>query len=116
MKNLPHQKPIRFVNKIVDKGIDFVVVSCSFPIQPTLAMFCEAAAQSSIVFSETDEIKLGFLVSLKNIEIIESLVSLEYEIKIKKEISLGLLQEYSFEIINSSKVCAKGNLIIKIEE
>ena len=61
MINLPHQKPVRFVNNIIDVEDDIALISCSFPTIPTLAMISEAAAQSSIAFSKDKEEKIGFL-------------------------------------------------------
>jgi hypothetical protein len=50
--NLPHQAPIRFVEKIIEKNEDFYLVACSFPYIPTLSMVSEAAAQSSAAFGQ----------------------------------------------------------------
>ena len=66
--NLPHQEPIRFANEVLSSSLNKISVSCKFPFSPTLAMACEAAAQSSAGFAqESSEPKIGFLVSLKEI-------------------------------------------------
>lgn len=116
MINLPHQKPVRFVNNIIDVEDDIALISCSFPTIPTLAMISEAAAQSSIAFSKDKEEKIGFLITLKEIELLNDVMSLDYKIKIKKEISLGSLNEFSFELINDNKIYAIGNFVVKLEE
>ena len=90
MKNLPHQKPIRFVEEIVKKDADYIFVSCSFPYSPTLPMICEAAAQSSIVFSQNEKPQIGFLLSLKDVELLKDCDILEFQIKIKKDTSFDL--------------------------
>ncbi len=60
-------------NKICRRGYkkdaDYIFVSCSFPYLPTLPMICEAAAQSSIVFSQNEKPQIGFLLSLKDVEL-----------------------------------------------
>lgn len=116
MKNLPHQKPIKFVNKIVQKDENNAVVSCNFPNFPTLAMICEAAAQSSSAFSKEQEPKIGFLVSLKNIELLKESDMLDFEIFIKKESSFDLLNEFSFEMINQNDIYAKGTFIVILQD
>lgn len=59
--NLPHEEPIRFANEVLNLSENRITVSCSFPFSPTLAMACEAAAQSSAGFAqESSEPKIGF--------------------------------------------------------
>jgi len=116
MINLAHQKPVKFIEDIIKMEYEVAYVSCTFPYTPTLAMIFEAAAQSSIVFSQEKEPKIGFLVSLKNIEFLKEPDILSFAIKIKKEINLGLLNEFSFELINESNIYAKGNFVIKLQE
>lgn len=116
MKNLPHQKPIKFVEKIIELNGDFAIVSCSFPNIPTLAMVCEAAAQSSIAFAKDKEPKIGFLVTLKDIELLKKSDSLVFLIKIKKENSFDLLSEFNFELINQNSIYAKGSFIVKLQD
>jgi len=70
---LPHQEPIRFVKELLEIDAAYAFVSCIFPHPPTLAMVCEAAAQSSAAFAQDDKnITMGFLVSLKDIELLNS--------------------------------------------
>mgnify|MGYP002660983821 FL=1 len=116
MKNLPHQKPIRFVEDIVKKDADYIFVSCSFPYSPTLSMICEAAAQSSIVFSQNEKPQIGFLLSLKDVELLKDCDILEFQIKIKKDTSFDLLNEFSFELINQNDIYAKGTFIVKLQD
>jgi len=116
MINLPHQKPVRFVEDIIKIEYEVAYVSCTFPYTPTLAMIFEAAAQGSIAFSQEKEPKIGFLVSLKNIELLKEPDLLFFTIKIKKEINLGLLNEFSFELINENNIYAKGIFVVKLQE
>jgi len=115
MINLLHQKPVRFVDDIIKMEYEIAYVSCTFPYTPTLAMIFEAAAQSSIAFSQEKEPKIGFLVSLKNIELLKEPDMLSLTIKIKKEINLSLLNEFSFELINENNLYAEGNFVVKLQ-
>lgn len=115
--NLPHQKPIKFVQEIIERQDQYNIVSCLFPSIPTLAMVCEAAAQSSASFSQsTEEEKIGFLVSLKNIELLKTLESLEYEIKIEKSFTFGIMSEFKFKLINNLNVYVEGTFAIALPD
>jgi hypothetical protein len=115
--NLPHEKPIRFVQKLIRDEEEKKLVNCEFPCIPTLAMICEAAAQSSVSFANTEEVKIGFLVSLKNIELLEELKTSEYLISITKGINLGDMNEYIFSLLDENeKKYASGSLIIVIQD
>lgn len=113
---LPHQEPIRFAQKILDKNEEFITVSCLFPYKPSLAMISEAAAQSSAAFAQGNKPLIGFLISLKNIEQITEFLKIEYEVRIKKEVSFGSMTEFSFEFLDNDKLCARGFLTIALQD
>ena len=113
---LPHQEPIRFVKELLEIDAEYAFVSCIFPHLPTLAMVCEAAAQSSIVFSQNEKPQIGFLLSLKDVELLKDCDILEFQIKIKKDTSFDLLNEFSFELINQNDIYAKGTFIVKLQD
>lgn len=112
--NLPHLEPIKFAKEIIEKRENYNIIFCSFPYPPSLAMVCEAAAQSSASFSLEKKIKEGFLVSLKNIELFDTLEDLDYEIKIEKSFTFGMMSEFKFQLNKESKVVANGTLTIAL--
>ncbi len=116
MKNLPHQKPIRFIEEIIKKDGDFFYISCTFAHHPTLPMICEAAAQSSIAFAQDEKPQIGFLLTLKDIELLKECDTLEFDIKIKKDTSFNDLNEFSFELMSQNDTYAKGSFIVKLEK
>lgn len=116
MINLPHQAPIKFVKELLEKNLKSATVTCSFPIKPTLPMVCEASAQGTIVFAKEDKLQKGFLISLKDVEQLESLDSNDYFIKIEESFNFGNMTEYYFELINDSKLYVKGSLTILIDD
>lgn len=114
---LPHEKPIRFVKSIIKKHQDEILLSCLFPYPPSLAMICESAAQSSAAFAnEEDSPKLGFLVSLKNIELIDTLLEQEAQVRIKKVLEFGQMSEFYFQLEENEKIYAVGNITIAMKE
>ena len=115
--NLPHQEPIRFAQNITKNEEEYKVVTCTFPYIPTLAMVSEAAAQSSASFAQdNDEVKVGFLISLKNIIKIKELEDCDYEIKIEKSFSFGSMTEFSFELIKNHQTFVTGSLTVTIPD
>lgn len=116
MINLPHQEPVKFVKELIKKDKNTLLVSCSFPYTPSLAMVCEAAAQSTAAFNEdSNEAKIGFLVSLKEIEQLKEFNQKEYLVKIEKSFDFGQMQEYKFELKSDFDVYAKGFITISIQ-
>ncbi|WP_428025203.1 hypothetical protein [Arcobacter sp.] len=116
MINLPHQKPIKFVKNIIKQKDNKAIISCSFPFLPTLSMICEASAQATIAFSPTKEdIKIGFLISLKNIEQLQELTQNEYLIELEKSFTFGSMTEFSFKLLNDNQLFAQGELTIALE-
>ena len=116
MKNLPHQEPIRFVDKLIEKNSEYALVSCKFYSVPTLAMICEAAAQSSIAFENSKDTKLGFLISLKDIKLKKMPNYKEFIIKISQTITFDTLSEFYFELIFEDEIYSEGSFIVKTED
>ena len=115
--NLPHQKPIRFAKSILKNEADYKIVSCVFPSIPTLAMVSEAAAQSSASYAQdNDAVKMGFLISLKNITLLKNLEECEYEIKIEKSFNFGIMTEFTFELMKDNHVYVSGSLTVAIPD
>lgn len=115
--NLPHQEPIRFANEVLSSSLNKISVSCKFPFSPTLAMACEAAAQSSAGFAqESSEPKIGFLVSLKEITLEKEMDFIDAIIEIEKTFDFGAMSEYSFELKNNDTTFVKGKITIALDE
>ncbi|QKF83499.1 hypothetical protein [Halarcobacter ebronensis] len=116
MINLPHQEPIRFVKELLSKDENFLTATCIFPYIPTLAMVCEASAQATAGFdTDSKQAKIGFLVSLKEIEKLKEFDKKEYLVKIEKSFAFGQMQEYKFELKSDTDVYAKGFITISIQ-
>ena len=112
--NLPHQEPIRFAKCVVTKEDTTAVVKVKFDSVPSLAMLVESAAQSSAAFS-LDNNKMGFLVTLKNIQLLSEPTSLEYDVKLTFEHQLETLTYFKFEVNHKIKSVATGIFVISLQ-
>jgi len=115
--NLPHGEYLLFAKECVERRGDYVVVHCIFPTNPTLAMFLEAAAQSTAGFNKKEDLKRGFLTIGKDIKILNNIVSKEYLIHVSKDIYLGRYHQFNFEVFDKEtelKV-VNGALTLQIE-
>ncbi len=111
--NLPHQEPIKFAKYIISSDDKQVTVRISFDTLPSLAMLVEAVAQSSAAFDEGSS-KMGYLVALKNIELIQKPSSLEYDAQLKSSHKIDQLNYFEFDILDKEVLIAKGEFIIAL--
>ncbi|MFT5835697.1 MAG: hypothetical protein ACI9RG_000590 [Sulfurimonas sp.] len=112
--NLPHQAPVRFAKYIISKDETCAIVRAEFESLPSLAMLVEAAAQSSAAFSDGEE-KMGFLVTLKNVKLLEKVEFLEYDIEVTFQHMLESLSYFSFEVKNQDSIIASGIFVIYVK-
>lgn len=112
--NLPHKDPIRFAKHAVSKDGDTYTVKVKFETVPSLPMIVEAAAQSSAAFDDGNS-KMGFLVTLKNIKLLEKPTALEYDVKVTSGAQIDSLTYFSFETFDNDLVIAKGTFIIALQ-
>ncbi len=108
---LPHQAPINFAKYVISKEENSAVVKIKFDYIPSLPMIVEAAAQSSAALSDAES-KMGFLVTLKNIELLEKLSSLEYDVKVLLEHQIEEFNYFNFEVNDRDILVANGIFII----
>ena len=55
-------------------------------------------------------------IDYKDVELLKDCDILEFQIKIKKDTSFDLLNEFSFELINQNDIYAKGTFIVKLQD
>lgn len=90
------------------------LVKVEFGSIPTLPMITEAAAQSSAAFGSSD-VSLGFLVTIKNVKLLQTPQALHYNVKIINEHNMGAMTYFSFEFLEEDVVIATGSFIIAVE-
>lgn len=111
---IPHIEPIRFVKHLISSSEEDALVEVEFDCIPTLGMLIEAAAQSSSGLTNNRlKGKAGFLVSLKNIKLIEKPQNKNYKVQISLDTKFGNLTYVSFKIIDLD-VVATGSLVVSI--
>lgn len=112
--NLPHRAPLNFAKHSISKENDTYTVQVAFDTIPTLAMIVEAAAQSSAAFGDGEN-KMGYLVTLKNIKLLEKPIALEYEVKVTSGAQVDALTYFTFETYDKELLVAKGTYIIALQ-
>jgi hypothetical protein len=112
--HLPHQDPIKFAKYVMSKSQNQALVKVEFESVPTLSMIVEAAAQASGAFGGSNT-GLGFLVSLKNIKLLEKPQKLHYKAKIINEHTMDSMTYFSFEFIQESSTIATGSFVITVQ-
>ena len=112
--NLPHLAPIRFAKYTISKEEKSAVVRVEFDSIPSLAMLVEAAAQSSAAFDQGDG-KMGFLVTLKNIKLLQEPKSLTYDVTVSSDHEMGQLTYFNFQTYDKDELIATGVFIVSLQ-
>jgi len=114
--NLPHKAPLIFAKEVLENKDKHVKVKCLFPQPPTLAMFIEAAAQSTAGFNEEGELAIGFLTMVRNIRRLAPLTHKAYFITVTKENEVGPYRKFFFSAycVISKKEVVTGNFTLMI--
>ncbi len=116
---LPHLDPLIFAKEVIKKEENFSRVLCEFKDIPNLAVFIEAAAQSSSSFVDSATPKRGFLATLKDVEQHKELDRLKYHVDLKLETKVGDFQQFYFEVHNledDTTAYISGNFTVVIQE
>lgn len=114
--SLPHIAPIKFVDLLLSADEKNASVKVSFEQLPTLGMLIEAAAQSSSgIKDEANNGRMGFLVSLKNIKLLQDIKSDEYVINVELVHKLNDFQSIEFKVVDNDEMIAKGTFAIILQ-
>jgi hypothetical protein len=77
-------------------------------------MLVEASAQSSAAFGDGNS-KMGYLVTLKNIKLLQKPNALEYVVEVTSGQSVDALTYFSFVVIDNDISVVKGTFIIALQ-
>jgi len=114
--SLPHTAPIKFVKELLQTDETSAIVKIAYEELPTIGMLIEAAAQSSAGISDEQNIgRMGFLVSLKNVKLLEEIKSYEYIAKIELVSKLDNFKSLKFNIFEDELMIAKGSFAIILQ-
>jgi len=116
---IPHIPPIRFVQSLLFADESNAQAKVEFPHNPTFGMMVEAAAQASsgILDNDKEKIQKGFLVTLKNIQLLEELQSKQYIFEIQLDSKIANFKYFSFNVLDNDKsLIMKGSFSIALEK
>lgn len=116
--NLPHLEPLLFAKKVIERSESSSIVLCEFPQIPTLPFFIEAAAQASASFSRDEEAKIGFLVTVKDVELLKTPEQKSYYFKLEAKSDLGTIKEFFFQAFaddGCKNLVSKGFITVVIQ-
>jgi len=118
--NLPHREPLIFAKEILSREQDTVQVRCEFNMLPTLAMFMEAAAQSSAAYNSNadNKVKIGFLTMANDVKLLGEIETLHFLFHLRKEVEAGPYKKFSFDVYEYNKQLkiVSGNFTLLIQE
>jgi hypothetical protein len=101
---LPHKKPLIFIGQLLEQNEIQVTFEASFPFFPTLAMFCEAAAQGTSFFPLSPHCNTGVVSSFRNIKLHSQLVECHFDITITLQHTFNDAYLFEFNALsNTSK-------------
>lgn len=113
---IPHIPPIRFVKSLISADVENASVEVGFETIPTLGMLVEAAAQSSsAILSDDSDVRIGFLVTLKNIKLLQKLKSTKYIVNVHLDHKLADFNSLSFSVIEDDDIVATGSFAIALQ-
>jgi hypothetical protein len=110
---LPHLAPVKFAKVILEKDNKKAKVLLEFPQVPSLAMLVEGAAQSSAAFRVNDT-ENAYLVSLKNIKLLQKPTQNDLSVIVVDEHRLDKMRYVGFEIFEQEVCVAQGTLVIAV--
>jgi len=113
---IPHVAPLRFVKERVSATLEDAVVKIGFDEVPSLGMLIEAATQSSsgIVNDEING-RIGFLVTLKNIKLLQTPQTTTFQVKIHLDLKAEDLRYLSFTIYDEDVTVITGSFVIILQ-
>ena len=114
--SLPHGELILYARGVISRDANSARVSTEFNETPTLPMLIEAAAQSSAALNTDSSAKEGYLVAMKNIELLRNPTRKDLEIEITHEQSMGSMLLVNFKVYEGLDVVSSGNLTIALSE
>lgn len=112
--NLPHIAPLKFAKHIIEKAPKRARVYVAFEEIPSLPMLVEAAAQSSAAYRENDS-ESAYLVSLKDVSLVQAPSQMEFEVEIFDEHRMERLRYIRFDVYEIDKIIADGTYVIAVQ-
>ena len=114
---IPHIPPIRFVKSLPFADKKNATVEVDFKEIPTLGMIVEAAAQASagVLDGDKEKVQMGFLITLRNIKLLNELKSSKYIFQMHLEHKVENFKTFSFSVLDNTINVAEGTITISLQ-
>lgn len=111
---LPHKEPLIFIGSLLKQNETQVTFETHFPFNPTLSMFCEAAAQGTSFFPLSSDCNTGVVSSFRNIRLFEQPDNLHFEstITLKHSFNDSYLFEFNATAHPSNNPVVSGEIAV----
>ena len=114
--SIPHLAPIRFVKNLIGADEVSAKVEVGFDEVPSLGMLIEAAAQSSSgIDDKQNNGRMGFVITLKNIKLLQDVSSKKFIVHVELVHKLDDFKSLSFEIFEENRKVAIGTFSIALQ-
>ncbi len=114
--SIPHLPPVRFVKTLMRADEVSADVEVGFDEVPTLGMLIEAAAQSSSgIKDDQNDGRMGFVITLKNIKLLQEVNSKRFVIHVVLVHKLDNFKSLSFEIFEDRTKVSEGVFSIALQ-
>lgn len=114
--SIPHLPPVRFVKTLIKADETSAMVEVGFNEIPTLGMLIEAAAQSSSgIKDDENNGRRGFVITLKNIKLLQDVNSKEFIVHVELVHKLDDFKSLLFEIYEKETPVATGAFSILLQ-
>jgi len=110
---LPHKEPIRFAKYIINKIANKAMVKIEFIEIPSLPMIIEASVQSSSALNDNG-INKGYIVSLKDIKLLQEPTQKEFNVEVESQHSLNNMESIIFNVFENKIKIATGSFVVAI--
>ena len=114
--SIPHLPPVRFVKTLIKADETSATVKVGFDEVPTLGMLIEAAAQSSSgIKDDENNGRMGFVITLKNIKLLQEVNSKEFIVNVELAHKLDDFKSLSFNIFEGKEQVVTGAFSIVLQ-
>jgi hypothetical protein len=114
--SIPHLAPVKFVKSLIYADFEKASVLIEFDYIPSLPMLIESAAQSSSgILNDNKDIRIGYLVTLRNIKLLHNIESKELIVEVSLDYKIEDYKYLSFDIIQNEIIIAQGSFSLALK-
>jgi len=113
---IPHVAPLRFVKRRISATREDATVEIGFDEIPSLGMLIEAATQSSSgILNDEINGRIGFLVTLKNIKLLQAPQNTTFQVRIHLDLKIEDFRYLSFTVYDHEVKIVSGSFVITLQ-